>query len=267
MPSPACSGEQRLALPHVTLCAATSVNVAATVRALEECVAGIEFAECKLFTDAAVTPDHREIEVVPIAPLCSSAAYSDFVLTQMVDHVETSHCLVVQWDGHVLDARRWRADFLDHDYIGARWPQFDDGHEVGNGGFSLRSRRLMLACREPDFRHGGAEDVAIGRVNRDWLVEKGMRFASPALADLFATERAGDLSASFGYHGVFNMPSAIGVDAFWNVYLELDDRGTVRHDFWTILNKIRHGSGGFSRIGRLIFDRLKKRFLGKRPIS
>jgi hypothetical protein len=112
------------------------------------------------------------MEVVPIAPLRSSAAYSDFLLTGLVDHVDTTHCLVAQWDGHLLDAERWQDAFLDYDYIGASWPQFDDGHDVGNGGFSLRTRRLMDLCRDPAFVPAHPEDVAIGRTNRAWLEER-----------------------------------------------------------------------------------------------
>ena len=44
----------RPALPQVTLCAATSVNVKATLRALEASLAQVDFAICKLFTDAPV---------------------------------------------------------------------------------------------------------------------------------------------------------------------------------------------------------------------
>lgn len=247
---------KRLSLPQVTLCAASSVNVAATVRALEACLAQIEFFACKLFTDAEVHPSHPAIEVVRIPRLDSSKAYSQFILKQLVDHVETPHCLVVQWDGYVLDACRWRAEFLEYDYIGARWPQFDDGYDVGNGGFSLRSRRLMEACREPGFKDDKAEDTAIGRTNRAWLEGKGMRFAPAVVADQFATERAGNLAISFGFHGVFNMPQAIGIDGFWEVYRELNDRKTVWHDFLPITKDIRHGSGGFYRISRMIIDRL-----------
>ena len=248
---------QRLALPQVTLCAATSVNVKATLRALEMSLAQVDFAACKLFTDAHVTPDHRGITVVPIDKLGSSSAYSSFLLSQMVDHVETPYCLVVQWDGHVIDARRWRREFFDYDYIGASWPQFDDGYDVGNGGFSLRSRRLMEACRDSRFRAFHPEDVAIGRENRRWLEGRGMRFASRALADLFAAERSGNLKTSFGYHGIWNMPRAVGVEAFWQIYRVLDDRGTVRHDFVSILRDVAHGPGGSMRIARMIFDRLK----------
>lgn len=250
---------KRLALPQVTLCAATSVNVKATVCALEASLAQIDFAACKLFTDASVSLEHPSISVVPIRRLDSSVAYSDFLLLQMVDYVETSHCLVAQWDGHVLDARRWHPEFLDYDYIGASWPQFDDGHDVGNGGFSLRSRRLMEACRNPHFRTSHPEDLAIGRANRGWLEGIGMRFAPRQFADLFATERAGDLETSFGYHGAWNMPRAVGVETFWKLYRELDDRGTIRHDFAKILKDISHGSGGSRRIIRMIADYMKHR--------
>jgi hypothetical protein len=233
------------------------VNVQATQRALEACLDQIEFAECKLFTDAWVQPDHPEIRVVPIDRLDSSAAYSAFLLSDMVDHVETSHCLVTQWDGHVLDARRWRPEFLDYDYIGASWPQFDDGHDVGNGGFSLRSRRLMEACHDQQFRFFHLEDVAIGRMNRGLLERKGIHFAPSALADLFSTERAGNLDSSFGYHGIFNMPRAIGVEAFWQVYCGLDDVRMVKRDFFSIMKDVANEFSGPSRMIRMIADRLK----------
>jgi hypothetical protein len=249
----------RLALPQVTLCAATSVNVKATVRALEACLAQIDFAACLLFTDSPITPDHPGISVVPIRRLDCSVAYSDFLLLQMVDHVKTSHCLVAQWDGHVLDANRWRSEFLDYDYIGASWPQFDDGHDVGNGGFSLRSRRLMEECRNPCFSMTHPEDLAIGRVNRSGLEGMGMRFAPRSLADLFATERAGEVATSFGFHGAWNMPYAVGASIFWELYRDLDDRGTIRHDFACILKAMSRGSGGSLRVIRMIADYVKHR--------
>lgn len=247
--------DTRLALPQVTLCAVTSVNVAATLRALEACLEQVAFAECLLLTDVSVRPGNPAIRVVPIARLGSSAAYSDFLLTRLVDHVASSHCLVAQWDGHLLDAGRWRPEFLDYDYIGASWPQFDDGHDVGNGGFSLRSRRLMEWCRAPEFTPGHPEDVALARTNRAWLESQGMRFASRELADLFAAERTGDPRTAFGYHGVWNMPRALGVERFWEVYVELDETGTIRHDFAQLLRAVLRGRGGVGRMARMIADR------------
>jgi len=248
--------DARLHLPQVTLCAVTSVNVAATIQALETSLAQVDVAAALLLTDSLVRPDHPDITVVPIAPITSSRAYSDFILTQLVDYIKTSHCLVIQWDGHVLDASRWHPEFFDNDYIGASWPQFCDGHDVGNGGFSLRSRRLMRLCRDPAFLVSHPEDVAIARINRDWLEEQGMRFAPRALADRFAAERAGDVTASFGYHGAWLMPQALGIEPFWTLYHELDDRSTIRHDFSSILEQIGQGQGGWARALRLTLDQL-----------
>lgn len=244
----------RLSLPHVTLCAASSVNVIATICALERSLKQIDFAAAKLFTDIPVQSDHPGITIVPIKRLNSSRAYSDFMLRDIMAHVHTSHCLVAQWDGHVLDARRWKPEFLDYDYIGASWPQFSDGHDVGNGGFSLRSRRLMAQCCNPDFIPSHPEDLAIARYNRVWLEGRGMRFAPTEVADLFSAERAGDISSSFGFHGAWHMPQALGVDAFWSLYRDLDDRGTIRHDFKSIIKQVLQGHAGWKRALGLIKD-------------
>ncbi|MBB3356485.1 MULTISPECIES: DUF5672 family protein [unclassified Novosphingobium] len=243
-------------LPEVTLCAVTSVNVVATVRAMQACLVQIDFADCVLFTDADIAPECPMIRVERIAPLRSSAAYSHFVLQCLPDYVSTSHALVVQWDGHVLDGARWNPDFLQYDYIGASWPQFDDGHDVGNGGFSLRSRRLMALCRDPAFRSVHPEDIAIGRVNRAWLENQGMQFAPRHIADCFAAERSGDPLATFGYHGVFNMPRALGLEDFWTRYRQLDERGTIRPDFWPLLRAVAGGRRGALRVLRMIADRV-----------
>ena len=248
----------RLSLPQVTLCAVSSVNVAATMAALEACLAQMDVAAALLLTDSPLEPDHRGIQGVPIAPITSSRAYSDFMLTQLVDHVETDHCLIIQWDGHVLDVSRWLPDFLAYDYIGASWPQFTDGHDVGNGGFSLRSRRLMQLCRTPDFAPSHPEDVAIARVNRAWLESRGMRFAPRALADRFAAERAGDVAASFGYHGAWLMPAVLGRDRFWTLYRQLDDRGTIRHDFSLIVKQLGRGPWGWLRALKLTIDQFRR---------
>ncbi|KAF4746198.1 hypothetical protein FOZ62_025133, partial [Perkinsus olseni] len=37
-------------------------------------------------------------------------------------------------------------DFLEYDYIGAPWKHRPLGLSVGNGGFSLRSRSLLMEC-------------------------------------------------------------------------------------------------------------------------
>lgn len=246
----------RLALPQVTLLTATSVNLEAAVSALAKCMAQVDFGAVKLLSDRRPARLSKGAEWVPIEPLPSAAAYSAFILQRLADHVETSHALVVQWDGHVTDARRWRPEFLEYDYVGACWPQFSDGDNVGNGGFSLRSRGLLDACRAPGFRPSHPEDIAIGRHNRAYLEAQGLRIAPTGLADMFSTERAGNPSVSFGYHGVWHMPHLLGREAFWQIYLGLDERSSIRHDFAAILRQVARGPGGAGRAWRLIRDRI-----------
>ncbi len=250
----------RLKLPTVTLCAATSVNVAATVAALEATMDQIVFGEVLFVTDGSAASVPPGVRIVPIAPLRSGRDYSEFMLTGLGDHIETPHCLVVQWDGFVLDARRWDDRFLDVDYIGAPWPQFDDDYTVGNGGFSLRSKRLVQACRDPRFRHSHPEDIAIARENRDFLErEHGITFADETMAARFSAERMKAGPPTFGFHGAFNMVPLLGGERFWTLYERLDDRTTVFHDYPLIMRQLGTAPGSAGKRLRLTRDLLKSR--------
>jgi hypothetical protein len=250
------SSDARLALPQVTLVAVTSVNLAATVKALAASTAQIAFGALKLLSDVRPLGLPAGVDFVQIPRLTSARSYSDFILHHLVDHITTSHCLVVQWDGYVRDSGQWQQAFLDYDYLGASWPQFVDGHDVGNGGFSLRSRRLMEACRTRGFRPNHPEDVAIARDNRVWLETQGLAFAPKATADAFSTERAGNLAESFGFHGVWHLPQLLGTDAFWALYCGLDERSSVRHDFRPLLRQVAVGKRGARRAISLATDQL-----------
>ena len=133
-----------LALPDVTLCCVDTANHALALRALARSRDQISFARTVLVSDrpldAAVA---QSIEIALIPPLASRDAYSDFVLKSLLPHVATSHVLLVQWDGYVINPAAWDPAFLECDYIGAKWFWHEDGMRVGNGGFSLRSRRLL----------------------------------------------------------------------------------------------------------------------------
>jgi hypothetical protein len=190
--------------------------------------------------------------------MSTSGAYSEFLLRGLVDHVRTDHCLVVQWDGFILDAGCWRPEFLDYDYIGAPWPQFHDGHDVGNGGFSLRSRRLLEACRDPAFQLVHPEDLAICRLNRQLLEQQhGIRFAGRAVADRFAYERSTPPGMTFGFHGIFNMVPALGSDRFWEIYRSLDERSTALVDYPLLMRQLHAGRKSAARRARLTLDRMR----------
>lgn len=248
------TSDPRLHLPTVTLCAVTSINLQPTIRALNECLKQVRFARCLLLTDLPQVASPPEVERVPIARLTSAEAYSNFMIAQLPDYVETDHCLVVQWDGHIVNAANWQDEFLACDYIGASWPQFHDGHDVGNGGFSLRSKRLMDACRDADFIERHPEDVMICRAYRPLLESRGIRFAPRDLADRFSAERSGQTGKAFGYHGIWNMPEAIGLEAFWQVYCTLDEPQIVPRDATRLIRQVLAGPQGLRRAMRLAKD-------------
>jgi hypothetical protein len=156
----------------------------------------MRFARAVLLTDRTpewTIPDG--IEVANIGPLPSRDAYSDFVLKRLLPHVATKHVLLVQWDGYVVNPAAWEPAFLECDYIGAPWFWQPEGFRVGNGGFSLRSRRLLVALQDPRIVLKDAEDLTIGHAFRTLLeTEFSIRFADEPLAERFASSGPSDRS-------------------------------------------------------------------------
>lgn len=198
----------RLPLPQVTLCAVDTRTPALAALSLQCSMNAIDFGRVVLFTNHWTPPQALPgVELVQISTLQSGADYSRFVLRELPAHVRTSHVLVTQWDGFVLDAGAWRSDFLLHDYVGAVWPDAPAGQEVGNGGFSLRSRRLLSAGLDPRIAPHHPEDQALCRDHRSLLErEHGVRFAPAALARCFSFENEPPGHPTFGFHGPYNLP-------------------------------------------------------------
>ena len=217
-------------LPDVTLACVDTANHALALRALGLSRRNLAFGRTLFVTDRI--PDGIDvpsgIDVVTIDALASRDDYSRFVLKSLVRHVETACVLLVQWDGYIVNPDAWDDAFLDADYIGAKWHWYDDSRRVGNGGFSLRSRKLLEALQDPRIalppaaRDPGsqpldagadAEDVAICRTFRPLLEhEYGIRFASEALADRFAFEAAYPIGLPLGFHGLYNFCRVVAPD-------------------------------------------------------
>jgi hypothetical protein len=192
-----------LSLPRVTLCCIDCANHELALAALEQCMRKCAFARVVFITDRDYAIDG--IDCVRIPTIASRAAYSQFVMKELFAHIDTDFALLVQWDGFVVNAAAWSDEFLDHDYVGAKWIFYTDGHNVGNGGFSLRSKRLLDALRDPHIVPDDVEDVAICRTYRPYLEKQhGIRFAPEAAADRFAFEASYWTSPPFGFHGLYN---------------------------------------------------------------
>ena len=100
----------------------------------------------------------------------------------------TSHVLLMEWDSGIWDTSVWRDEFLDYDFIGAPWPH--EKLQVGNGGFSLRSKRLsdFIADNRDRFPETFT-DVGLCRTHRPELeAVGGFKWAPSALAYAFSHE-------------------------------------------------------------------------------
>jgi hypothetical protein len=163
------------------------------------------FKDSILFSDVAVDGDFRR---APIEPIKSVAEYQIFRLRKLPLLVHTPFVLFIEWDGYVVEPRAWHAQFLKFDYIGARWPQYSDKHDVGNSGFCLLSQKLLKALLDTRFtpKVDLAVDTLICRSYRPTLErEFGIRFAPGSIADLFSYENHLPDLPTFGFHGCGNM--------------------------------------------------------------
>jgi hypothetical protein len=219
---------KKISLPDVTLVTATGVGVEEAQEALRVSARAIDFAAIKLLAPEPPRVLAPGVEFVQIPPM-SFMDYSRFMLGDLHRYVSTSHCLVIQADGFVLNAGLWRDEFLRYDYIGAPWPEGVnvspgnwtlrlDRNRVGNGGFSLRSQKLLAASARIDFDALDfplrSEDLVICHFLFEEMRAQGIEFAPLELAALFSLEspdpRYGDrLDRVFGFHGKHLLQEAI----------------------------------------------------------
>lgn len=193
------------------MCAVDGRSPQLAAQALRRSMAQVEFARVLLLTHGVPAGGSGPgIEVVDVGPVDSGAAYSHVVLRRLPSLIDTAHVLVTQWDGFVRDAGAWRPEFLEWDYIGAPWPEQPAAWQVGNGGFSLRSQRLLQAGLDPLIIQEHPKDVMLCRIYRAALeAHHGLRFAPPALARQFAFENSRPPGLCFGFHGPYNLPQLL----------------------------------------------------------
>jgi len=209
-----------LSLPDVTLVAVSSVDLDGTLFALSASSYEIDFAEVKFLTSEPIQPTNPKIQV-ELIPKLDIWGYSKFIIQDLYRYVNTTHCLVIQADGFVLNPYKWQKEFLKYDYIGAPWPEklkLEPGNHilemkknrVGNGGFSLRSKKLLEETTKIDFDNltfpSFSEDMVICHFMYEEMIAAGIEFPTPELAAQFSVESpeaafGQSPKTSFGFHG------------------------------------------------------------------
>ena len=201
-----------LRLSDVTLVAIDTRWPKLALKSLHRSMGQVEFGSIKLFHSGDHPLCDGDIESCIIPPLKSVEDYSRFVLKGLTPYVKTEYVLITQWDSWVVDSNRWADEFLSYDYLGAPWPNCLPHLSVGNGGFSLRSRRALAFGVSTDFEKIHPEDVVLINQHAKLGSTSPIKVAPLDVAKRFSFERPLSNMVSktipdvFGFHGLFNIP-------------------------------------------------------------
>jgi hypothetical protein len=208
-----------LNLDNVTIISVAGVRGKESLKAIEYSKRSINFKSCKLLTPEKL--ESSSIEIIKINPI-NYAEYNKFIVYDLYKYIDTDYALIIQDDGFITNPECWTNDFLKYDYVGAPWilPRdsfsyrdiFGNIIRVGNGGFSLRSKKLLSIASELDIPWKSYygfynEDGFIACHNRHIYEKEGCKFAPLEVAVNFSKELEIDENINiktFGTHGVKN---------------------------------------------------------------
>jgi hypothetical protein len=230
-------------LPNVSLVSIdTTKEIDSTLRALYTSMSGINFGVVKLIATKEQIEKNFSIEndgitlEEPVVDIKNYNDYNHYVIHDLHNHVNTSHCLLVQPDGFVLFPEKWNNEWLKYDYIGAPWAYAEDSyidpfgnhHRVGNGGFSLRSKKFLQVPTKvevpwetnnsdfywmPEGVINYHEDGNVCVHNRHIFIEQGCEYAPVEVAVRFSQETRVpecDGIIPFGFH--YNLPPGVTLE-------------------------------------------------------
>lgn len=205
-----------LRLPDVTLVLVETRQHDLAQLALEDSERLVEFGDVLVFTDRPSQFMRGDRRVVTVPDWPSKMGWSRCFWYDVPLHMRTSHALCIQWDSWVVAPEMWRDEFLDYDYIGAPW-WYKDGMNVGNGGFCLRSTRLMRYVRKHRDQFPcitDLDDDLYCRKYRPTLQTAGFEWAPEDVAIDFSFEcvRLHERKRHFGFHAAYNFDYGCALD-------------------------------------------------------
>ena len=182
-------------LPQVTILTIDGVGTDTnTIKALKHSIKDINFGAVKYITAGDLKPNFCQIYKIP---KMSYDDYSVFCMTELLNYIDTEYMLIIHPDGFIVNPNLWTNEFLNYDYLGAPWNrsilhrnimdkkilcdaliESNFNYHVGNGGFSLRSKKLLkeVADLYSEKYVGYAEDAVICIAMRKELEKRGIKF-------------------------------------------------------------------------------------------
>ena len=213
---------------QVDLVTVNTVNPLVALKAMDYTCKKLEFNNSYIFTNQNIkTNDHQTISINKFRTIDE---YNNFVLDFNNFKFKSEYILIIQADGFVINPSKWTDNFYNYDYVGAPWPKNDKisnvkfGKEellakkknrVGNGGFSLRSKKFLKYSSQFNNCKGYPEDLFLTAIQYEEACRNKIYFPPPEEAYKFSIEtplfgKTKDIVldsryslgiSSFGFHG------------------------------------------------------------------
>ena len=179
-----------MGLVYVSLICIDNLHIESAQKAIDKSIEYINFKEVIFLKDIKIK---------------SKEDYSKFCIKELHKYIQTEFMLLIQYDGYIINPHLWLNEYLKFDYIGAPW-WYNDKMNVGNGGFSFRSKRLMEYISKMNINKCHPEDDVICRQNYNELIRNGFKFANEYIASIFSFEQNNKHNKfknnTFGFHAV-----------------------------------------------------------------
>ncbi len=176
-----------------------------TKRVIEDCLSKATFGDVLIYTDDPYEFAGLGARILLCDDFPNKKEAGQFYYSAAMAEVETDFALMLEWDAGIHDPSKWRPEFFNYDYIGAPWTvRASDPHDVGNGGFTLMSKRLgHFLCRER-AQFPVCTDWDICRNQRTKLEAAGLfKWPKRDIASHFSWELGPRNPENFGFHGAF----------------------------------------------------------------
>ena len=190
-----------LNLREVTLVCVATTNIKASLKAMQFSMKSVSFNQCLFFTNSEIICPNG-IKKIRINSFNSVDEWSFFIVFDLYKYIQTKHIILIHYDGYIVNPESWKEEFLEYDYIGAPWPEVNDGvtykDDLGNdvrvgNSVSLRSKKILelpsvLSLKWEPFHGFLNEDGFLCCKNKRILESNGIRFADIDIAKYFSHE-------------------------------------------------------------------------------
>jgi hypothetical protein len=199
----------------ITLISTDTVNVYRTVPTFVATANVMQCSACKFFYNPVERPPRLGpagygAEFIPLPSAVDRESENRFQVCELHKHIQTDFVFTAEWDSWIVNPEAWSDDFLKYDYIGAPW-WFGDEANVGNSGFSIRSKRFLEATAANSAAYEGRfhpHDLRTCRELRGLYTAMGLTFAPDSVAARFSWECNGTYphyNGAFGAHGILTL--------------------------------------------------------------